>query len=175
MIREGKLWLAHPPTQDHENGFGSLREFLLAADISSTAACDLCRLEQIVPFCDKKRIPIDRYLGEDTYPKLVEAGPTLKQAAIDEDKQAVKDVLDDVKNASGREAIRHKYADHRDLSGQGAVHRLEDGRVIVLLLMDDDDAIGKLVQRLSSDVGWSSLVSVVTEFQSSIRVTIDDA
>jgi hypothetical protein len=172
MVRAGKLWLAHPPTDDYSSGFGSLREFLLAAGLSPTTASDLCRLEQIVPFCDRQGIPIDRYLGEETYGKLVEAGPALRRAAEDEDAGTVEDVLEDVSNASSRDDIRHRYAEHRDPSGQGAVHRLEDGRVLVLLVLDDEQTVGKLIPKLST-VGWDRLVSVVTEFQNSVRVSMD--
>ncbi len=175
MIRErNSIWLAFPPTDDYPTGFGSLREFLSAAGLSHTTVGDLCRLEYIVPYCDENKIPIDEHMSEDRYPMLVEAGSTLRKAAIHGDLDTVISVLEDVSVASSRDAIRAKYAQHRDRLGQGAVHILDNRRAVIVLLLDDVDDVSSVAGKLFSIIGWDHLVSTTQQFAKSIRITIND-
>lgn len=172
MIRRNNLWLAYPTHGDHPDGFGSLREFLTATGISATAVSDLSRLEELIPFCDTHGIPIDDHVT-DKFGLLIAAGRVLRRAVRDNDVVEATSILDDVNHASGREAIREKYAVRRQYVAGGGMHNLSDGRVVLAVVIDDSDGASVIAQRLSSLVGWN-LVAAVTEFTSSIRVTIND-
>jgi len=181
MVREpgGPLWLAHPPTEDYPNGFGSLKEFLKATGIGYSTVYDLNNLgTRVVPYCDKHGISIEPYLTEGRYPMLVEASSQLRRS-IDEDEESeydVEEILGDVMNARTRDDVRAKYRKHRDDKvGEAAVHYLDDNdRAVLMVLLPHHEDVGVLVSKLAGVVGWDNLVATVRERPRSIQVTIDD-
>lgn len=152
-VARKQLWRNHP------DGFTNLRYFLQAAGLSHGTVCDLVSLgDIIVPFCDHHGLGIDRALTIEQWPKLREAISALRRAAKSKDAEGAREILEDVKTATSRDAVREKYRVRRANLGHGTTLRLPDGRVLLVAVLDDEDAIETVVRRLSGALKWDLVV-----------------
>lgn len=168
------LWLALI-TDQHPQGFGSLKEMLQAAGLGRSAVYDLDILgTKVVPYCKEHNIPIEPYVTEKKYPLLAEALPELKRVLAGDSDNTVQEILDDISLASRRDSIRAKYRKSRgEVVGKATVHYLDDDRAVAIVVIDRDE-VGKVTARLSNVVGWDELVASVKCNKRSIEVVIDD-
>jgi len=160
--------------QFHPEGYDSLRDFLKAAGLPEGRVSRLTFVgDKLVNYCDAKDIPVDHLLGPDHRAKIRSAIPVLRGAIDNDDEERVKEVLEDVQKAKSRKAIRGKYTESRDKYGRGTTVALPDGRVLLLALLDDDEATKTIVNRMSGGIKWE-LVADAHKLRSSVRVMIDD-
>ena len=94
--------------EKHPRQFATLREYLRAAGLGESTVSDLVMVGQLVEFCDKYRINIDKYLDEKQWPKLREAIPALRRAVTKGDVPKVRSILKDVRQLKTRAAVRRK-------------------------------------------------------------------
>jgi len=152
-VAREQLWRNHP------DGFTSLRLFLQAANLSHGTICDLTSLgDIIVPFCDHYGIGIDQALTPERWPNLREAISALRRAAQGDDVEKTREILEDVRTATNRDAVRDKYRTRRAKLGRGTTLRLPDGRVVLVAILNDEEAIGTVVRRLDGCVRWDLVV-----------------
>jgi len=148
-VARKELWRLHPESHS------SLRQFLYSAGLSKSTVSDLNALGTvIVPFCDSHKIAVDPLLAADKWPKLREAIPAVRRAINDSDPEQVQDILADVGKATNRDAVRKKYRDKRTRYGHGTTVRLGDGRVLLVALLDDDNATEIVIHRLNGALEW---------------------
>lgn len=161
--------------QFHPNGYDTLRDFLKDAGLAQSQVSNLTFIGGVlVPYCDAEGIPVDHLLSKDHRAKTRNAIPALRSAIGDNDREKVKEILDDVEKAKNRDAIRLKYRNQRDKYGRGTTVNLPGGRVLLLAVLDDDDAAKTIVQRLSGGIKWE-LVADAHQLRNSIRTVIDDS
>ena len=110
----------------------------------------------VVPFCDENGVPIDHLLVPDQWPKLVDAIPAIRRAIETDDVMAVAEILHDVETFTNRSAIRDKYQQHHDLLGYGTAISVGNGRVLVMLLTDQED-VSQIRSRLAGRIDWNTL------------------
>ncbi|MCJ7737803.1 MAG: hypothetical protein MUQ10_10915, partial [Anaerolineae bacterium] len=155
--------------------FICLRDYLTAAELGRRTVYTLTLLgEVIVPYCDDHAIPIDGYLNQHDYPKLVDTFPYMRkriaEAAQPEEIQAI---LDDVRRSPTRDAIRFKYrlGVPKKPLGKGTVNHLKESKAVMTIYFDDQGAVAELVPKLSGVVDWT-LVATTLEHPSSVEVSI---
>lgn len=148
IVKEA-LWLSYPPTWEHPDGFGSLKEMLQAAGLGRRAIYDLTVVaEIIVPYCEANDIDIIPCVTYE-YTKLAEVISYLKHQIRDESSTPddIKATLAKVHGVPDRETIRfwRQSQPGRDHIGFASVHRQGvDGAIVVLRLNDEDDVQGVL-------------------------------
>jgi hypothetical protein len=144
--------------------YPNLRDYLKDSQISTQAVSTLYGFgDTIVPYCDTHGIELYPVMGPENWGKLREAIPALKRAARGDDPKQVQEILDDVVKATGRDAIREKYRRHRhETLGRAATYMLPDGQVVMIALLNDDDASAEIVSRLDGRLEWN-LVFICTE------------
>lgn len=168
MIARESWWRFHP------DGFDSLREYLRASGMSPSNVSILNSLgEVVVPFCDHHKIDIDEAITTREWPKLREAITALKCAARDDDPEAARGILGTVLTAVGRQSVRDKYAKKKHRLGHGTTFSQEDGRVVMIIILDHDDATGVLVRKIAGSVEWD-LVGTTKKNPHSLEVVIND-
>jgi hypothetical protein len=141
-VARNQLWRFHP------EGFTSLRQFVKAAGLSHGTEADLVALgDVLVPYFDAHAIEIGPYLADAHWGKLREAIPALRRAIKNNDEQTVTGILTDVRTATDRNAVRHKYRKRRQRYGHGTTHRLGDGRILLVAIVDDEEAIQTVIRR----------------------------
>jgi hypothetical protein len=167
-IAREQLWRFHP------EGYSNLRLFLRAAGLGSSVVSELTALgDVIVPYCDHQDIEINNALTPDRWPKLREAIPALRGAIRDNEPDKVCDILDDVRKAVSRTSVRNKYRMKRTKYGHSTTMRMADGRVLLVAVLDDEDAAELIVRRLCGALEWD-LVLGSQIVNNTLRVVIDD-
>jgi len=160
--------------QTHPLGYSSLREYLQDTGLNKTQVSNLTMVgELLVPFCDAARIPIDHLLEKEHRSKTRNAIPALRSAIKANNKEQVQEILHDVEKAKNRDAIRKKYRNQREKYGRGTTVALADGRVLLLAVLDDDEAAQTIVGRMVGGVLWE-LAAEAHLLPMSIRVNIND-
>ena len=150
-----EVWLSHPPTDNYPDGYGSLNDMLVDIGFKgSTKSYLLAVGEDIVPFCDNYKIAIDEYITNSLRPKFEYAIAALKEGIRENDPRGVEMVLRDVQTFASRDAIRLKYHTPRSRRGRGTTLRLEDGRALVIMVLDDDDYVEPVIGRVAGIVEW---------------------
>jgi len=161
-VARKKLWLYHPPTQDYENGYGGMIDFIkdcgFVTDkgaLTSTGSYLLSIGEVIVPFCDDHNIQIDEYMTNSLRPKLEYAITEIKSRIKEEDVSGVQEVLGKVRSYRDRESIAAEFHKPRtDRIGRATTVRLPDGRAALVSIVDDQENIEVLVGKLAGVVHW---------------------
>lgn len=189
-IARNELWRSHPPTPDYEDGYNSLADMLkdlgfcrrerradgsFTVKLSSTGSNLYAIGDKIVPFCDHHKLPIDRFMTNSLRPKLEWAIPALRAGIADMDVTQVKRVLKDVEQFGSREAIQLKYHKPRNpRPSQGTTCRLRgDDRVVVVLVLENDEYIQDILARTAGLVEWG-LVAQADALPNMIEVRIAD-
>jgi len=150
-----EIWLSHPPTHDFPNGYGNLNEMLTEAGFKGSTKSYLLALgEDIVPFCDRYDIGIDEYMTNSLRPKFEYAIAALKEGIRGDDPRGVEMVLQDVQAFASRDAIRVKYHTPRNRHGRGTTLRLDDGRALVIMVLDNDDYVEPVIGKVAGIVEW---------------------
>lgn len=169
-----KLWLAHPPTRECPDGFPDLTAFLRYAGVTGSAVSELAAIGEVIgPYC----LPsgdLEEHVSEGNYTRLTATIPALRQAIGDDDDSKVEAILGDVLSAESRSTLRDRYTDrkvHRE--GGGTTSRLPDGRVAVILLLDGEQEVERVIKKLTGSIEWG-LVAEAQKRGRSIRVTIND-
>jgi len=153
-VSREQLWRFHP------DGFPSLRHFIKAVELSHSTEMDLVALgDVLVPYFDGHAIPINPLLTDTHWGKLREAIPALRRAIKDNNEPAVLDILSDVRTATDRNAVRSKYRQRRQRYGHGATHRLADGRILLVAILDDEEAIQTVIRRLNGALEWDLILN----------------
>jgi len=153
-VSRNQLWRFHP------EGFNSLRLFVKAAGLSHGTEADLVALgDVLVPYFDNHAIEIAPYLSDKLWGKLREAIPVLRRAIKDNNEPKVQEVLTDVRKATSRQAVRTKYRKKRTRYGHGTTYRLGDGRVLLVAILDDEDAVQAVIRRLNGALEWDLLLN----------------
>lgn len=102
----------------------------------------------VVPFADEHKIPIDNCLTPKVWPKLLVGLPALRRAAESGDVKAFKVILKDARTFSCREAMRLKYVRSHSKLGRGLTIRCEDGRLVLVAILDHEEADEELAIKL---------------------------
>lgn len=167
-VAREQLWRGHP------DGFSCLRQFLQAAGLSHGTVCDLVSLgDIIVPFCDHHKIEIDKALTPGQWPNLREAISALRRAAKADDVSLAEEILQDVRSATTRGAVREKYRKHRAGLGHATTMRLPGGRMLMVALINDDEAIQDIVRRLGGCLKWDLVIGRQTGNGDILKLGID--
>ena len=150
-----QIWRFHP------DEFSNLRQFLRSTGMGESTVSDLTALGNIlVPFCDHHDIPLDSGLTPQDWPKMREAIPAMRQAVRNHDQGEMTAILADVKQATNRDAIRVKYRKPRQKYGQATTLRPGSGEVILVAVLDDNEATEAIIRRLSGGLEWSLLATL---------------
>ena len=154
-VVEDDRWMKHP---DHPQ---TLRDFLKLADLNPGQVTDLNALgAELVPYTQARGIYNDlEYTVVNKWPHFKEAIPALRQVVRDDNPDTFLDVLQDVLNAKVRNAVRKKYRQTRtDPVGAGTTVGLDDGRRMLIVVVDNELAMEKVIHRLNGIVTWDLLV-----------------
>jgi len=147
-----QLYLAFPPTQEHPDGFGDMKEWLRAVGIKGSTLYDLDGLAmEVGPLLEREGYKVASYLNKDRYPKLAEAISKLRQVARGEDDTPVSDIMDSVSRAQSRDDVRGKYR-QSDYIAEGAVNNL--GRTSTIVLETKDEHVETIINALQNKVDW---------------------
>ena len=167
-IARKQLWRIHP------DDYHSLRQFLRGSGLAESAVSDLNALgEVLVPYCDSVDIEIDPLLAPQQWCKLKEAIPAIRRAIRDGDAAQVQDILDTVKGATDRDAVRVKYRQPRTRFGHGSTGHLGDGRVLLVAILDDNEAAQTIVRRMEGGIEWD-LVLGMNVVNNTLKVVVDN-
>lgn len=178
-LARDNLFLAHPPTDDYPDGYGSIGDLLTDAGFTSSTKSYLRSVgEVIAPYCYQHDLPIENYLGNSQLPKLVYAISALRGAIKEQEHDEVRSILKDVETFISRENIAAKYHKPQGdgVLGHGTTIRLHDGtdRVMIVLVLDnDEESTLKAVYRLRGLVDWG-LPAAAKAGAGRITVTISD-
>jgi nitrogen regulatory protein PII len=159
-----QLYLAFPPTQEHPEGFGSLKEWLRAVGITGSTVYALDGLGmEVAPLLEEHGIEVEGYLNADRFPKLAEAIPRLRDIARGEETEhTVQEIMEDVGKAQSRDDMRHKYRKQTYIA-QGAVNNLGNKRVMTIVSADKD--FETLLNTLQGKVDWHAMSCTAEERQ----------
>jgi hypothetical protein len=147
VVRES-IWAAHP------EGHRTLRDFIRSAigNTPSTVS-DLSFLEELVPWADRRELPVDAYLVPSKWGYVREVIPALRRAVSADDVEGAAHIFADVDRATTREALRKKYRQSSP-SALGAVVTLESGEQAVVIVPADRDSLASILRALSGKVEW---------------------
>jgi hypothetical protein len=155
-IARKELWLHHPPTPDYPDGYANLNDMLADVGFAGRLRSVLVSIgDKLVPYCDQRKIDLDGYLVNSYRSKLEDALPALKAGIKLGDDKAVENIFDDIETFDGRDSIRLKYTKtRRGRLGKGTTVNLEDNRVAVVMMIDNDDYVEEVVRRIAGMVEW---------------------
>ena len=167
-VTRNDLWKFHP------DGYTTLRDFLKNSGLDPTQVSRLNSLgEHIIPYCDAHDISIDPYLTEKHWSKLRAAISVLRKATAEDDPDQVRAILEDVRKAVDRDAIRSKYAKKKEKVAHGTTVALADGRTMLVAVCDDEEAVRKLISRINGAIQWD-LVLGASVAGGSLKLVIQD-
>ena len=148
-VARNDLWKFHPEAYD------SLRDYLRDSGLDASQVSRLNSLgDKIIPYCDSHDIAIDPYLSEAHWSKLRAAISALRKATEQDDPDKVKEILADVRQAVDRDAIRNKYSKKKEKVAHATTVTLADGRVMLVAICDDDEAVKRLIGKINGAVEW---------------------
>jgi hypothetical protein len=152
-----ELWRFHP------DDYGSARQYLKAAGLAASTISELINLgEYVAPFADANGISLAPVMKPNIWPRLRDGLTAMKKAVLSDDSETLQEIIDDVVKAPDRSSIREKYRTRRDPVGHACTMHLEDGRVVFIAVVDDEDAADRVAQRVGPLVVWD-LVPVITK------------
>lgn len=125
--------------------------------------------DHVVPFLNEQGVDIAGYIGPRTAPKLLAASSVLAKAVKQGDTGKVEKILDDVQNATGRDAIRAKYNNPAKAKGLG--YSASSGESVVYVIIVDKGEEPWLKGKLGNKVAWD-LMGSVAEYGTSIRIDV---
>jgi hypothetical protein len=146
QVAREKLYEKHP------RQYPTLREYLKDAGLGESTVSDLVMLGELVTFCDRYRLNIDKHLGEKQWSKLREAIPALRQTVEAGDVPQARGILKDVSRLSTRGAVRAKYRRQRIKLGEGMNITLPSGEIVTVILPCNESAADMIRQRLGHAV-----------------------
>lgn len=166
-----QLYLAFPPTQEHPEGFGSLREWLKAVGITGSTIYALDGLGmEVAPLLEEHGIEVEQFLNSDRFPKFAETISALRKIARGEPVEyTVEDVIADVGKAQNRDDMRLKYRTQTYIAN-GAVNNLGNKRVMTIVSKEED--FETLLSALQGKVDWHVLSSTAEEREHEVIVRL---
>jgi hypothetical protein len=174
-VAREKLYLAHHPTTDYPDGYGSLHEFLVDSGVKGSVLSNLRTVGDIlIPFADKHGLGVDDLMTNSLRPKLVYALPALRASVAQDNVGGFNEVIGDVRTFPHREAIGAKYHTPRARRGQGSTLRTPDNRALVVLVLDNETYVQDIIQRLAGSIKWGLPMQLDTMGGHKIEVTIYD-
>jgi hypothetical protein len=170
VVARKSLYLDMPPTEEHPNGLGSLKEFLDAAGIKGSTKYDLDGLgNEVAPLLEEQGYEVGEFLNKDRYPKLAEAIPRFRSIARGEDVDyTVPELVEDVRHAQSRDEVRRKWRQQRYVA-RGSVNK--NHKHTLVLIMVDEENLQSVLSSLNGKVNWD-LTSVMEDNGGELAVTV---
>lgn len=175
QIERDRLYLHYRPTDEHPEGFGSLRELLQAVGFSGSTLSDIATVaERVAPYAEEQGIDLGKYILSDNRPKLEAAISSLRSAAEGGDRRQFESILADVEDQPSRDAMRRLYVQPRkERIARGTTFRAR-GKVIIPLVIEDENDVQAILARLNGYVAWGEVLGILSEFQNSVRLTLEE-
>lgn len=160
-IAREDLYLYYPPDDEHPDGFENLRDFLRASGLDGSTLSDMDAIGTIiVPYCDDNGLDIDDGITESAWPKLREAIPALRAAVELDNRQAIRDIIEDSNKVPTRDAMRRKYRTQvKSKVGKGTTASTKKGKAIILLVPDEGD-VQTVLSSLNGNIEWNLSIGV---------------
>lgn len=171
----GPVWANHP------NHYESLREFLNDVGteeegntLTPSVISEIISVSEIiVPYCSAHNIPINGFIVSGLWTKLRETISYIRALVEDDEPEAIKAVLEDVRAFPRREALREKYRRNREgkIGLSDAIIMAGIGKAVVVTVVPLSE-LTTIRRALGRYTEWTSFTASKKLSESTIEIKV---